>query len=150
MRHSIIGIGFSKEDRVDHNSAIDGKLVRQFLVHIECISLILTMINVHQGYKLSITFDESRLYLVLIQMIVKRKDVKRVDPLHSTEFFNDKFDRNLFTHFVIEVNETALHVKIFKSVLHCPFFVEMVSDTSGLVDTVTDDVNHHIQLEKCS
>jgi hypothetical protein len=107
------------------------------------------MMNAHQGYKLSTTFDESRLYLVLVQMVVKRKGVKRVDPLRSTEFFNDKLDRGLPTHFAIEVNEAALHIKVFKPVLHRPLFAEMVSDTPGLAGTVTGGVHHHVQFEKC-
>lgn len=31
--------------------------------------------NVHQEYKLSTIFDENRLYLILVQIVVKRKDV---------------------------------------------------------------------------
>lgn len=148
MWHGIIGVGLSEEDRIDHDPAVDGKLVRQSLVDIECISSILTMVNTHQGYKLSTTFDEIRLYLVLVRMVVKRKGVKRVDSLGSTELLNDKLDRGLPTHFAIEINEAALHVKVFQSVLHRPLFAEMVSDTTGLAGTVTGGVNYHVRFEK--
>ena len=146
MRHDVIGIDLSKEDRIDHNSTIDEKLIRQFLVYIEYVFSILTMMNAHQGYKLSTTFNKSRLYVLLIRMIVKRKDVKRVDPLRSTELLNDKLDRGLSIHFVIEINKTVFHVKVFEPILRRPLFVEMISDTSGFVGTVTGGVHHHIRL----
>jgi hypothetical protein len=148
MRHGVIWVGLLKEDRIDHNPAIDEKLVRQSLVHIECVSSILTMMNAHQGYKLSTTFDKSRLYLILVRMVVKRKSVKRVDPLRSTELLNNKLDRGLPTHFAIEINKAALYVKVFEPVLHRPLFAEMVSGTPGFAGTVTGGIDHHIRLKK--
>jgi hypothetical protein len=148
MWHGVIGVGLLKEDRIDHDPAIDRKLVRQSLVHIECVSSILTIMNAHQGYKLATTFDEIRLYLVSVRMVVERKGVKRVDPLHSTEFLNDKLDWGLSTHFAIEINEAAFHVIVLQPVLHRPLFPEMVSDTPRLAGTVTGGVKHHIRFEK--
>jgi hypothetical protein len=92
MWYDVVRIGLLKEDLIDHNPAIDGKLIRQPLLNIECVSSILTMMNVYQGYKLLIIFDEIRLYFILVRMIVKRKGVKIVYLLRSTELLNDKLD----------------------------------------------------------
>lgn len=148
MWHGVVGVGLLEEDRIDHDSVVDRKLIRQSVAHIECVSSILTMMNAHQRYKPSTTFDESRLYLVLVRMVVKRKGVKGVDPLRPTELLNDELDRGLLTHFAIEINEAALHVKVFQLVLHRSLFAEMVSNTPWLAGTVTGGVHHHIRFEK--
>ena len=81
-----------EKDPIDHDPAIDGYLDRLPFAHVEGISSVLTMVNAHQGHKLSTTFDEMCLDLMFVRMILERKGVKRADPLCHAELQNGKLN----------------------------------------------------------
>jgi len=144
----VVRVCLLEKDRIDHDSAVDGYLDRLSFAHIEGVASVLTMVNAHQGYKLSTAFDKTCFDLVLVRMVLERKGVKRVDPLHSTELQNGKLDWGLPERFAIEIHVVTLKVKVFHPVVHCPLFAEMILDTPRLACTKTGGVNRHIGFEK--
>ena len=86
-------------------------------------------------------------HLLFIRMIFKRKGVKSVNLLRSTELQNGKLDWGLPKHFAIEIHVATFQVKVFYPVCR-PLFAEMIFDTPRLAGTQTGAINHHVGFKK--
>jgi hypothetical protein len=76
-----------------------------------CFALTVTMVCTYQGDELSTTFNEVRLDLFFVWMILERESWKGVDTLGPPEFGNNQLDRGLAKCFAIEIEISAVHTQ---------------------------------------
>jgi hypothetical protein len=144
----VIGIHFSEEGSVHHDSAVDRHLIRSVLCHEKAVAFAIAVMTTHQRDEPSATLDKFGLNSTPTWVVCKRESRQCLDASHAAELGNLYLHHSVTEDRTVEVSISAGETVVLHLEFVHPLLTNIEDDSSIFLGTKTSGIQQVVRLEE--